>query len=294
MPEEADKPDVPAAAGAPVPFYDYREKMRPAQSAQPVAPDDPDDPLIYPAAPWTLREAVWESRAGRRAPMDAARWGLGDVWIMLSLWIILAFFIGGFAYLAIKPASYATALIVASVLPWFAFAGWPWFTSRWQGNGWVTDFGLRPRASDFGWGVLYGAAAIAVGTGVAAITAALFGSFESNAGEVLDSISSNKPLLAVFLLTVTIGAPICEEIAFRGLAFGAAAKRRLAPWLAVVISAALFAGIHFEPIRFPLLFAVGITFGIARWHTRSTVTSIVAHVTLNTVSSSALIFSLFS
>ena len=46
-------------------------------------------------------------------------------------------------------------------------------------------------------------------------------------------------------------------------------------------SAALFAAMHLEPIRFALLFAIGLILGAARIHRNNTSTAIVAHMTNN-------------
>jgi membrane protease YdiL (CAAX protease family) len=61
-------------------------------------------------------------------------------------------------------------------------------------------------------------------------------------------------------------------------------------WLAVVITAALFAAMHLEPIRFALLFAIGLILGWARVHRNNTTTAIVAHMTNNLPGAVGILF----
>ena len=64
-------------------------------------------------------------------------------------------------------------------------------------------------------------------------------------------------------LAVTIGAPVMEELAFRGMVYpglrrlGAAASERRARWIAVVLTGALFSAAHQSPSAALPLFAFG-------------------------------------
>jgi membrane protease YdiL (CAAX protease family) len=78
------------------------------------------------------------------------------------------------------------------------------------------------------------------------------------------------------------GAPIVEEIAFRGLLYGALAKAQVNEHLVVAITALVFALFHFEPKRFIILFAIGLILGEVRRRTGSTSAAIVAHIVNNT------------
>jgi len=87
------------------------------------------------------------------------------------------------------------------------------------------------------------------------------------------------------------GAPIVEEIAFRGMLYGALAKAHINEHLVVLITALVFALFHFEPKRFLILFVIGIILGEVRRRTGSTSAAIVAHVVNN---APAAIFTLVS
>jgi len=224
-----------------------------------------------------------------------AAWGLWDPVIGLLLWLGLGV-VGGIVSIATDKSGSAAAgigMIVAVTLPWLALVGWPALMTGVRGNGLFVDLGIRWRWSDIGWGVLWGLAAVVVAVVLAVVTQALFGEFSSSAGDLAEDLAENKLIFAVFLLTIMIGAPIAEEIFFRGFLFGALAKKRLPPVWAVVVSAAVFSLIHLEPVRIILLFGIGLILGLARWLTRSTTTAIVAHVVNNSVSSIGLIYLLF-
>jgi membrane protease YdiL (CAAX protease family) len=64
-------------------------------------------------------------------------------------------------------------------------------------------------------------------------------------------------------LSVALLAPAGEEILFRGLLFGAMRGRLSASWT-ILVTAALFALMHLQPIYFMPLFAMGLVLGWAR------------------------------
>jgi uncharacterized protein len=101
---------------------------------------------------------------------------------------------------------------------------------------------------------------------------------ESNARELYDSASGLWMVLLVVI--VVIGAPFVEELVYRGLLQGAM-TRRLNHVVAVVLVSAWFALIHFRPVEYPGLFAVGLVFGVCALVTRRLGMSIVAHMAFN-------------
>lgn len=259
--------------------------MPPVQSAS-----EPVSDLLYPAAPVTLRDAVAAEQAGVWAgkPLRSYNWWFGDAGIMIVLWLVLAVF--AFSVVG-TPSSDSWAIIFVQLVPWLALAGWPILISKWVGNGPVIDLGLRLRWSDIGWGLLYGIASLVVAIIIGIITTQVAGDFNSAAGEVGEELKSNPAVLIVFALLVGFGAPIVEEIAFRGLIFNSLAKFRMWPLLTVFLSALIFALFHFEGVRIALLFGIGIVLGLARWHTGSTTTAIVAHMCNNIPGAAFLLLS---
>jgi hypothetical protein len=82
------------------------------------------------------------------------------------------------------------------------------------------------------------------------------------------------------VLVVVVGAPIVEELVYRGLLQGALA-RRIDDVVAVVVVAAWFALIHFRAVEYPGLFAIGLVFGACAMITGRLGMSIWAHVAFN-------------
>lgn len=257
----------------------------------------PAEPVLYPGAPATLAAAVARQADGGPVVVRS-RWGLWDVLITFGLWVAFAI-IGSVLVLIATEASgegsvpWGITMIVATMSPWIALIGWPTLVTWRRGNGPIVDLGLRWKWSDIGWGLLWGIAGLIVAAVLAVVTQALFGSFDSAAGELAESLAGNKAIFAIFLLTVVVGAPVAEEYFFRGYVFAAFAKKGWLPILSVLMSAAIFAVWHLEPVRLLLLFGIGLTLGLARWLTASLTTSIVAHMTNNLVSSITLLALLF-
>jgi len=86
---------------------------------------------------------------------------------------------------------------------------------------------------------------------------------------------------ALRILAIGIIGPIAEELVFRGVALYVLWRRLALPaWLAVLISAALWAVIHtqYDPITIAFIVADGIILGAARLHSKSTFTPIAMHV----------------
>jgi len=174
-------------------------------------------------------------------------------------------------------------LLAAVVLPWLGLAGWPAIATAWRGNGPRIDLGIRMTWRDAGLGGLGGLVAwVTVGL-IAAVTVLLTGSFNSAAGEVaVDFVKSGNRLTVIgFALAVAIGAPVMEEIAFRGLFFSALRKRGVGTGWTIAVTAVAFAVFHFEPIRLPILLAMGVVLGVLRWRTRGIGAPIVAHAMVN-------------
>jgi len=81
-------------------------------------------------------------------------------------------------------------------------------------------------------------------------------------------------------LVVIVGAPIVEEIVYRGVV----QPGLVASWgrtAGIVATAALFAAIHLQPIEFPGLFAFALVLGWARHSTGTIGMSIVTHMAFN-------------
>jgi len=86
--------------------------------------------------------------------------------------------------------------------------------------------------------------------------------------------------VVVLVLVVAVGAPLVEELVYRGL-IQQALQSRINEILAVVVAAAFFAAIHFQPVEFPGLFLFGLVLGVLYQRTGRLGAPILAHVAFN-------------
>jgi membrane protease YdiL (CAAX protease family) len=86
--------------------------------------------------------------------------------------------------------------------------------------------------------------------------------------------------IVVLVLVVVIGAPIAEEILYRGvLQNGATALLGVMPGL--VTTAGIFALVHFSPVEIPGLFAFALVLGLLRKNSGRLGLPIAAHMAFN-------------
>lgn len=96
-----------------------------------------------------------------------------------------------------------------------------------------------------------------------------------------------QPELAIALLLLAVGAPLVEELFFRGLLLRGllGACRRLRAGLAVVVpivlSALGFALAHFEAVQFLGLAAFGVVLALMAWRWQRLAPTIAAHAAFN-------------
>ena len=105
---------------------------------------------------------------------------------------------------------------------------------------------------------------------------------ERTARDLVDR--ADGALIVVLFAAVVVGAPIVEELFFRGFLQHPVVARledRRARWVAVVAVAAVFGAIHFRPVEFPGLFAFGLVLGVCLLLTGRIGMSIAAHVAFN-------------
>ncbi|MBX9686124.1 MAG: CPBP family intramembrane metalloprotease [Candidatus Obscuribacterales bacterium] len=92
------------------------------------------------------------------------------------------------------------------------------------------------------------------------------------------AIAGSKNAAAIFILLFTVAglAPLCEEIIFRGFLYSAM-RTRFGIFPAILISAFVFAGIHFDKGGSLMLFMLGPALALAFDRTRSLLPSMLAH-----------------
>jgi membrane protease YdiL (CAAX protease family) len=175
--------------------------------------------------------------------------------------------------------------VVGAACQWAVMIGGLVFISRQRGTGsLVVDFGFSLRPVDL-LGIPIGVLAqlVLVRLVTWPFEQAWPGTFsrkavEKSARDLYQSADGAWKLALVAI--VVIGAPLVEELVYRGLLQGAFI-RRLNDWLAVVAVAAIFALIHFKPVEYPGLFAFGLVVGICAWRTGRLGLGIITHVAFN-------------
>lgn len=86
--------------------------------------------------------------------------------------------------------------------------------------------------------------------------------------------------IVVLVLVVVVGAPIVEELVYRGFIHGSL-RGRLSDGLALLGAAVWFTLIHFTPVEYPGLFAFAVVLGLCFHGTGRLGMAIVAHMAFN-------------
>jgi membrane protease YdiL (CAAX protease family) len=233
-------------------------------------------PADYRGCPITVDQAL-----ARGVTLRPPRWGIPDAVVALLGFVVLSVIVAVVAGVAGLP--FWVTLLLGVFVPWLALGGWPLLTTSLQGNGPVIDLGITLRWKDVGWGLLGGVAALVAGSVVAVIVQAIAGDVSSAAADLGKDLRNEAGLvpILVFAAAVGFGAPIVEELAFRGLGYNALAKRGLPTWAVIVITTVAFSLFHLEPVRIPILLASGAILAVLRWQTRGVGAPIVAHMVNN-------------
>lgn len=191
--------------------------------------------------------------------------------------------------ISVPPPLWLTALMQIPL--WLGLGGAPvWFAIK-KGKGVVADLGLRMKLRDAPIGLAVGVASqlLLVPLVYFALRPLLGENDVSAAARELTDRATDPLSIALVFLIVGIGAPVAEEIYFRGMAqriFG----RRLGPWAAIFAAAAFFAATHLQPLQFPALLIFGVILGVMAWKSGRLGPALWAHVGFNVVAAAGLLF----
>jgi uncharacterized protein len=200
---------------------------------------------------------------------------------LLSVPVALAFIDPKTKALRQTPA--ATAAMFLPI--WVALGVTVYLVSRRRGE---HPFGRRPtfRWVDIGWLFAGVAAQFAIGI-VYQLLPIDTSEMSKPAEEIIDRANGNGVGLVLLGLAVGVGAPIMEELFYRGvihrglrLFFASYSPfvRMVAPF---VLSSAIFAAIHFQALQFAALFAVGAFCAFAFHKTNRIGSAIAVHAGFN-------------
>jgi membrane protease YdiL (CAAX protease family) len=254
-----------------------------------------DAPVSEPTRPiaWhgAFRDQLTRLEAGRWLLLAFAGFIAGQVVSALAVEIVARLLGHGSELSALAHSSAPPSWFVAtSILGlWVGFLGAPYLAVRYA-SPIRRRFGLSFEPKD-----LLG---IAIGLGLQIAIGVLYSPFRSHLKHFdapitkLTGSSHGAGYVFIFLLTI-FGAPVVEEIFFRGLllrslvGFAASARgaraRKVALAGAVVADGLLFAASHGELVQLPGLALVGIVLSICFLRTGRLGLSMVTHMTFNAV-----------
>lgn len=194
----------------------------------------------------------------------------------------------GSAWFAASGEEASLGVLVASLVGlWAGYLGTAVILSRTRGTGNpMADVGLRIRWSDLPLGV-------ATGLVTSVVVVRLVYLVLTAAGLVtrddLDRLAepaqrvgdlAQGPGWLVLALFIGIGAPVVEEIYYRGL-LQPALIRRLGPAGGIATSAVLFGAAHQQVLQFPALAVFGAVLGYLAWRAQRLGPAIAAHIAFN-------------
>ena len=136
----------------------------------------------------------------------------------------------------------------------------------------------------FAWGLVAAVGMLGVGQ-VSSGLMALAGLEHHGSIGVIERAFDHAPpaVFASALLIIGVGAGVGEELFFRGY-MQTRLARRWRPWVAVVVTAALFGLVHFDVYHSAFAFCAGLLLGWVSLRAGSVRPTIVAHVANNAVS----------
>lgn len=185
----------------------------------------------------------------------------------------------------------AEGILLAFAAGWTGIIGWPVLVSRRKGTGSLAvDYGLtKPTGDDLRFGAALGAVALAANL-ASTFAVGLFSGGDTGGNTASLPLNETSGLLLVLLIAaITIGAPITEEVFFRGLAL----RAFTAKWgsgAGIACSSLAFALLHFGNVdnvwaaaeTFAATLAAGVLFGWVATRRQSVTAGIVAHGIVNT------------
>jgi len=217
---------------------------------------------------------------GLRA-VDAAPVGF-VVGVGLSLLVLVALHWAG------GPGGRLLALVLSELGLWAGLVGACLFVTARRGTGsLVEDFGLRVRPLDLGLG-LAGSIAARVASSIAILPVVIVHPrFKAPDQSVFQKVTAGPTSWVVLALVVCIGAPLVEELFFRGLV-QTRLVGRYGPVIGIMVTSVLFGSAHLigwqGPLTLVYALAVaggGVVLGIMRHLTGRLGTSMVAHSMFN-------------
>lgn len=227
---------------------------------------------------------------------SGSTWGLGDV----ALWFVVAqvsSLLGASLLLSVtghEPgATLPLGLVALLQVPlWVGYLAGPLLTTSTKGRGPVAELRARITAADVLPGLLLGVAAQLVAIPALyhlVVLRFVDGDLSGPAQDLVDR--ADDPLGVLLLVLVAgVGAPLVEEVFYRGFLLRGLA-RRLGDGPAVVVSSVVFAAVHLQGLQFPALMLFGLLAGWLTVRTGRLGMAWAAHVGFNGATLAVLLLS---
>ena len=218
------------------------------------------------------------------------RWGLGDAALgYAAAFLLMGLAAGAWEGLTGRREPSLGLLIAVLVGQWTGLAGAAMLASRRKGSGRLADdFGLRIEARDVASGIAVGLASQFI------LLPLLYLPFQLLDPDLDLSAEARRvtelgrgwgfPVLFVF---IALGAPLVEELFFRGLLQRSLA-RRFGPGRAVAVSSLVFGAVHLQPVQLLGLVAFGAVLGVLAHRSGRLGPGLVAHACFNAATVVAL------
>jgi membrane protease YdiL (CAAX protease family) len=178
-------------------------------------------------------------------------------------------------------------LLVAQLGLWTGLLGACFIAVRRHGTGRLADLGLRIRAVDPALGLGYGVASL-TGVGVIARVITSLG-IDPKRSSFVGPVDRSTTTVVVLILIIVIGAPIVEELFFRGLLMSGFVDR-FGPPLGIIFQAIVFGLVHISRADFNsdlgvflLIAPVGTVLGVLRYGYKRLGPGIFTHAVYNAI-----------
>jgi len=224
--------------------------------------------------------------------LGEVRWGMGDAVIGWLIAYGCAAFLGllvlkatGYAGPDVKESDYPIYVIALTTpLLWVGFVGVPIWAGQTKGNGWIHDFRVRFELIDVPVGIVVGLVTQFVIVPVVAWPVLrIFHKTASDMGttahDLADKAARPWEIVLLFLM-VAVGAPLAEELFFRGLVMGSLTKT-YGVVIGVIGSALIFGATHFNALLFVPLAFTGAVFALLVVKFQRLGPAVFAHMSFN-------------
>lgn len=230
-------------------------------------------------------------------PSSEPSWGLGDAaagWLLALVCgaVVASIVLQVTGYESLGEAPLTTQAWGYPGL-WVGFVGIPIWVAAVKGNGWIEDFRVRFKPIDVPVGLVAGI------VGQLVLVPLVAWPVLELSGKTTEDLSDSAQRLAdsavgpggaiLFLLIVGVGAPLTEELFYRGLVLRSFEKR-FGAVVSLLLTSAWFSASHGQVLLFVPLFVAGALFGILAQRYERLGPAIFAHIGFNLTTAITLLW----